>query len=195
MKKIVLVFCIVSLGLTSLAQTEGVSIAPNVTPPDPSAMLDVQSSNKGILIPRVDLDNVHDDQYPVSDPIEGVMVYNETGDVSKGFYYWDGSKWSRVGACGNSEMTFSEMQGFGVGLWKDDVGTMVYVTTQTMPLVCPDPSGVITEVNVEGFWVFRPYDAACKKWIKLGDTPSYEHPNMFCTPCDDFGGGNWGDGS
>ena len=38
--------------------TQGVSIKPTVSPPESSAMLDVDSNNKGAIFPRISLDNI-----------------------------------------------------------------------------------------------------------------------------------------
>jgi len=106
-KKIVLVFGIISLGLTSLAQTEGVSIAATVTPPDASAMLDVQSENKGILIPQVTLTADLTSQAPITGVIaKSLMVFNKGTNVPEGYYYWDGigaGKWVPLGKTQENE--------------------------------------------------------------------------------------------
>jgi hypothetical protein len=106
-KKIVSIIVLSCLTLIGSAQNgaEGVSIAPVVTPPDPSAMLDVQSSNKGILIPRVNLTSATD-QITVPSPVKSLMVFNEVNagistSLSEGYYYWDGVKWTSVGGDDN----------------------------------------------------------------------------------------------
>ncbi|MCL6217381.1 hypothetical protein [Zunongwangia pacifica] len=69
------------------------------TSPDPSAILHIQSTNKGVLLPKVDLQNLTD-QYTVNNPTEGLLVYNERDDdgnnLRKGFYIWDNEKWDKV---------------------------------------------------------------------------------------------------
>ncbi len=72
--------------------TAQVLISSSSGSPDASAMLDVISSDKGMLIPRVDLDDVLT-KAPVTDPATGLLVYNDGGDEPDGFYYWDGTKW------------------------------------------------------------------------------------------------------
>ena len=57
-----------------------------------SAMLDVSSIEKGILIPRM-LKIQRDNN--ISNPIEGLLIY-QTDDVP-GFYFYDGSDWVVVG--------------------------------------------------------------------------------------------------
>lgn len=68
---------------------------------DPKAMLDIQSSDNGILIPRVALTETSD-QSPITAPTPeiGLMVFNTANinDVTPGFYYWNGSAWERMGS-------------------------------------------------------------------------------------------------
>jgi hypothetical protein len=54
--------------------------------PDASALLDLSSSNKGILVPRMTLEN----RNLISNPAEGLLIYNTT---SKGFNYFQ-SGWN-----------------------------------------------------------------------------------------------------
>ncbi|WP_203293998.1 hypothetical protein [Luteirhabdus pelagi] len=83
---------LVILLLTSFLGTAQVGI--NTTTPDPSSILDVQATNKGMLIPRVGLTSTTD-VVTIQNPAEGLMVYNTTEDIgiSPGFYFWDGSDW------------------------------------------------------------------------------------------------------
>jgi hypothetical protein len=71
--------------------------------PDISAQLDVVSTNKGMLIPRVKLTG-SSDQATVASPKESLLVYNtETvSDVIPGFYYWNSFKWVALSGGGLS---------------------------------------------------------------------------------------------
>lgn len=68
---------------------------------DPKAMLDIESTDSGILIPRVALSStiVAD---PVTTPELSELVYNTEiagtvpHNVTPGFYYWNGNKWVRL---------------------------------------------------------------------------------------------------
>lgn len=65
-----------------------------------SAMLDVNSTNTGLLIPRVAL-TATNVAGPIAGPATSLMVYNTAvagaGNiaVSPGYYYWDGTQWVR----------------------------------------------------------------------------------------------------
>jgi len=59
---------------------------------DPSAMLDVKSDDKGILIPRIDFNN------KPADPASGLMIY-VTANGPEGnncYYYYNGAAWKRI---------------------------------------------------------------------------------------------------
>ena len=72
------------------AQTGSVGIG-TVTP-DPSAILDVKSENKGILGPRISLTSATMQLGP--DPnAEGLLVYNTGNVLDPGYYFWNGSEW------------------------------------------------------------------------------------------------------
>jgi len=63
--------------------------------PDATAMLDIVSSNKGLLIPRVNIANLSTDA-PIASATTSLLVYNTNAASGVGYYYWDGSKWNRL---------------------------------------------------------------------------------------------------
>jgi hypothetical protein len=65
--------------------------------PDPSAVLELQSSDKGFLLPRVALQST-EDQSTIANPVTGLVVYNTANhqDVTPGHYYYDGNQWVKV---------------------------------------------------------------------------------------------------
>ncbi|MEK6452270.1 MULTISPECIES: hypothetical protein [unclassified Myroides] len=76
--------------------------------PDPavSAELEIFSTTKGLLIPRVELTDIKIYKPIEGSQVESLLVYNinEVKDATdnniitlpKGFYYWDGAKWNRI---------------------------------------------------------------------------------------------------
>lgn len=91
-------FLFLALLLLSPLMSRSQSVGVNTTgaAPDPSAMLDVAASDKGVLIPRVELNDVST-QAPVSAaPVEGLLIYNSTGSEPNGYYYWDGTQWTDI---------------------------------------------------------------------------------------------------
>ncbi|NTW33563.1 MAG: hypothetical protein HGB12_13230, partial [Bacteroidetes bacterium] len=91
--------------------SQGAAINTTGVASDPSAMLDVSSTNQGMRIPRVALTSTTSSA-PITNPANSLLVYDSvtTGDVTPGFYYWDNNKWIRL-ATGNSIPTPGPISG------------------------------------------------------------------------------------
>ncbi|WP_312398297.1 hypothetical protein [Chryseobacterium sp.] len=65
--------------------------------PDASAMLQISSKNKGVLLPSISLTSLTDNA-TIPSPTEGLMVWNNgTGGLTQtGFYYWSQAKWNML---------------------------------------------------------------------------------------------------
>lgn len=60
-----------------------------------SAMLEIQSNDKGILIPKMVISSVTDNTSPINLPADGLLIYNTGGaGVPEGFYYWARARWN-----------------------------------------------------------------------------------------------------
>jgi hypothetical protein len=93
-----LVLLVISLLLNSVANAQ---IGINTTTPNVYAALDISSNNKGVLAPRVDLTSLtfdlnSDGDNDISNQPEGLLVYNTGSVLSKGYYYWSGTKWDNL---------------------------------------------------------------------------------------------------
>ena len=75
------------------------------TTPHVSAKLDVTSTNKGFLPPRVTLSSVTD-ATTIPTPATGLLVYN-LGSVGlqAGYYYWNGSNWATIATASSPDQT------------------------------------------------------------------------------------------
>ena len=82
----------VSMELQPLFAQTGVRIAGTAGTADNSAMLDVISSTKGVLIPRM----LESERTAISSPATGLIVYQTNN--SKGIYYFDGAVWVQLAA-------------------------------------------------------------------------------------------------
>jgi hypothetical protein len=98
-------FLIISLFIGYGNLTAQVSFNTDGSASDGSAMVDVKSTNKGLLIPRVALTGTSSAS-PVSTPATSLLVYNtaSTSDVTPGYYFWSGSKWERLSSTGSHEI-------------------------------------------------------------------------------------------
>jgi hypothetical protein len=134
---------LLSLFITSFGQNVGFN--DNNSDPNASAMVDVYSSSKGMLIPRVSLDSTLL-ATPVTNPATSLMVYNTATvhDVRPGYYYWNGSLWNRLETSADNEINYSLVtKNSNCTLLKTE--TMVLVsgnTIITLPTVTPDDNGL-----------------------------------------------------
>ncbi len=98
-KKITRTIAIFALFGYSVAGVAQVSISEQTNhSPHESALLDLIADDKGLLIPRVELTDLNDDTSPIANPATGLLVYNSSGSLERGFYYWDGNSWTIVGS-------------------------------------------------------------------------------------------------
>lgn len=84
------------LAINSLMISQ-VKIGDNPTSIDPNSVLEIESMNKGLLMPRVPLISTTTTT-PLSANVAGMTVYNTAtrGDVTPGSYYNNGTKWIKV---------------------------------------------------------------------------------------------------
>ena len=60
---------------------------------DANSLLELESTNKGLLIPRLAINNLNLPA-PLTAPVPaGMMVYSTGGTVANGFYHWTGTAW------------------------------------------------------------------------------------------------------
>lgn len=100
MKKIGIASLIFFAALGSVYSQGGVGINNAGTLPNGSAMLDVESTVKGVLIPRVQLTGSTDNTTILGGNVESLLVYNiaTVSDITPGYYYWSvaSASWLRL---------------------------------------------------------------------------------------------------
>lgn len=105
--KLIILICLIPLTTSIYAQNVGVNTTGAT--PEASSILDVSSSDKGILIPRVDIVDLTTNT-PVSAPINSLLVYNTNISSGIGFYYWNNTKWVKLtDDLGNSDEDWYEV--------------------------------------------------------------------------------------
>lgn len=88
--------------LSSNAISQNVGINATGAAPNASAMLDVDATNKGLLIPRVALTSTTSNAPIGAGIANSLLVYNTAtagtapNNVTPGYYYWDGTSWVRL---------------------------------------------------------------------------------------------------
>lgn len=99
--KVILITFLISFPTILLAQ-----VGINTTSPNNNAVLDVTSTNKGFLPPRVALTSTSSSS-PMTTHVEGMIVYNTAtiNDVSPGLYLNDGTEWGQLNVVSETEGT------------------------------------------------------------------------------------------
>jgi ribosomal protein L31 len=105
MKKIVIYLIPFLLMVNSLKVIAQVGVG--TTTPDPSSVLDITATDKGILIPRVSLNDVSNTMIDGTNTAStGLLIWNTNAATIAGngigFYFFNGSLWEKL-ATGNSE--------------------------------------------------------------------------------------------
>ena len=98
--KLFIIAIFIALNITTNAQ---VAINTTGNSPDNSAMLDIVSTNGGILIPRMTLaqrDAINSGTFAT-----GLLIYQT--DNTPGFYYYDGSAWQMLSSGSDTDWTIS----------------------------------------------------------------------------------------
>ena len=86
-----LLFAALIFALAGSVNAQSVGINSNGSAPNGSAMLDVSSTTKGFLAPRMTLAQLT----AIGTPATGLLVYQTDG--ADGFYYYTGAAWTLVG--------------------------------------------------------------------------------------------------
>jgi polyhydroxybutyrate depolymerase len=95
MKKGLFLFTLLFISIITNAQSVGINT--NGSAPDSSAMLDIKSSNKGVLLTRVFLASLTD-SLTIRKPAISLIVFNTNRNLpdGAGFYVWNGKSWDVI---------------------------------------------------------------------------------------------------
>lgn len=86
MKKFTLFLILGALTIVN-ATAQGIAVNGDGSDPDTTAILDIKSTTKGVLFPRMTLSQ----RNAITNPALGLVIY-QTDNVSD-FYYWNGTTW------------------------------------------------------------------------------------------------------
>jgi len=102
-RKLLLLCILISFCPTLFAQ-----VGIGTSTPDPSSILDITATNKGLLIPRVALSSLNNSTIDGKfKNATGLLIYNTNSSLTAGtgFYYWDGSIWNSMKGSGQNSTT------------------------------------------------------------------------------------------
>lgn len=117
--------------LTTASSYAQVKVGDNPTTINANSALEIESTNKGFLLPRVEL-VAPDNPAPLTAHVEGMTVYNTkvTDDLSEGIYMNDGAVWARLQ---NTEVFQTNAFGGGAPTGSCTAGTIYTDTLATSP--------------------------------------------------------------
>jgi len=106
--------CLLIMMISVTAIGQNMSINMDGAAPDSSAMLDVTSTTKGLLLPRM----TQTERIAITNPATSLMVY-QTNSTS-GFYFYNGSVWERLAdQIDTSSTSATAEEASGVAVLKD----------------------------------------------------------------------------
>jgi hypothetical protein len=110
-----------ALLVSSVWAQQNVGIGTNT--PHPTALLELYSTSKGLLIPRM----TQAERDAISSPATGLLIYQT--DNTPGFYYWNGTAWIPLLSSSSGSGLFWSLTGNSI------TGTEFLGTTNPQPLV------------------------------------------------------------
>src|SRR5690349_14237206 len=91
--------------LSCLYMQAQVKIGNNPNTINSNSLLEMESTNKGFLPPRVALNSISSVS-PLSGTVPaGMLVYSSGGTLTDGYYYWDGTEWKKLDNGNSSVVT------------------------------------------------------------------------------------------
>ncbi|MFZ1799948.1 MAG: tail fiber domain-containing protein [Chitinophagaceae bacterium] len=164
MKKTITILCVMMLSIISKNSNAQTNTFPNsgaagigTASPDSSSLLEIKSSNKGLLIPRM----VKNKRDAIASPATGLLIYQTNS--TPGFYYFDGTAWQAVAGTSSSSSPWT-VNGTKIFYTKGNVG--IGLQAPAYPL---DVKG---DINISSGSVFR----INKQQVFKDDAPNQ---NMF----------------
>jgi trimeric autotransporter adhesin len=103
---------------------QNVGIGTNT--PNASSLLELKSSNKGLLVPRVNLVS-ETDVATIVNPAISLLIYNTNTTLAdgEGHYFWNGARWSKFATRSNlANLTWSTTGNSGTNATTDFIGTI-----------------------------------------------------------------------
>lgn len=157
MKKILFFVCLLSGTYFANAQV-GIGTPTPVT----SAMLDIDSTDKGLLIPRIALTSKSVFLPITGTEVDGLLIFNTGTALDKGFYFWKDKKWNQVVDQANLEQTITNIVTGDIGEVKKIVDFLVPSNPKSGDKTLSQAALIIDPTDKKIYSVT--YDEATKKY-------------------------------
>lgn len=92
--------------LSQFSKAQSLAINTDGSTAQSSAMLDIKSTTKGLLIPRL----TKAEKNAIASPVAGLLIY-QTAPDSTGFYYYQNSRWNWITDHGKSDSSYWGLHG------------------------------------------------------------------------------------
>ncbi len=149
LKQVFLLGCLL-LSNASIAQ---VKVGDNPTTIDPSAVLEIESTTKGMLTPRM----TEAQRTAIASPATGLTVYQT--DATAGFYYYNGTAWEKLSSI-------------------DGIRRM---TTAERDALTPTPGTIIYNTSFGGLQIYSGFSQS-EAWVNIGtSTLSIANTHAFAS--------------
>lgn len=131
MKKLMNLF-LLATALTAAAASMAQAVGIGTNTPNPAAQLDISSTNKGLLIPRL----TDAERNAIVSPVQGLLIFNTSANS---FQFYNGVQWSNVTHSGivsglpNRVPKFLGLWGLTPGLMTDNGAGVSINTTAALP--------------------------------------------------------------
>ena len=180
-----LAFTLVYVFCTNSSFAQGFSFNTTGAAAAASAMLDVASTSKGVLVPRM----TGAQKWAISSPATGLMIFQT--DSTAGFYYYTGSAWSAVGGSSLPSGTTGDLLYYNGSSWVSlPIGANGKVLVVQSGVPTWMPTTILTVGTSYGggviAYLLQPGD--------IGYDPSVQH-GLIAATSDQSAGVQWYNGS
>ncbi len=150
------------------SRAQGVGISESSITPDASAILELRSSSRGFLLPRLASGSI-------SSPVQGLLIYNSSSNVLN---FHNGTSWLPLVSTADNLSVFAPTTSAQLaGVLSDETGTGLAVFSNSPTFVTPT-LGAATATSINNVTITQPATSAT---LTLADNSSLITAGAFST--------------